>query len=284
MYVCVRKYIYIYIRICVYVCSSHIVMPDGTWIGWFVNLQVNTFLCRVPQEYIEDRFNLTGLELLVPSFHQTLDAILDLEFDTEYGFNPMDADPELTAQLYGLIHARYILSTRGIEDMCLKYQSGDFGMCPRIYCNGQLVLPVGLSDRIGESHVKVYCPRCRDVYQPHPRCALLDGAMFGSSFPHMFFMQMPHLLPDPPKEQYTPRIYGFKLHNTALLPPPAEANANSVFSNNTDKINTDNIINNSNNNKPSTTIPMVPPTTVKISQNSSPTIRPPMRRFNFTIN
>ncbi|KAH8355293.1 hypothetical protein KR093_010634, partial [Drosophila rubida] len=174
---------------------------DGSWVGWFINLQGNEFLCRVPYEYIEDRFNLTGLETIVSNFHQALGAVLDTEFDTDYG--SFETDPESTVQLYGLIHARYILSARGIDDMCLKYQRGDFGICPRIYCNGQLMLPVGLTDRIGESHVKVYCPRCRDVYQPHDRYAILDGAMFGCSFPHMFFMQLPHLLPEPMPEKYT---------------------------------------------------------------------------------
>lgn len=180
-------------------------MSDGTWIGWFLNLQVNDFLCRVPHDFLGDRFNLTGLETLVPNFHSALDAILDREFDTEYGFNQTEVDTETSAQLYGHIHARYIMSARGIGDMCVKYQRGDFGFCPRIYCDGQLMLPVGLTDSFGEAHVKVYCPRCRDVYQPHDRCALLDGAMFGRSFPHMFFMQMPELLPEPPIEKYTPR-------------------------------------------------------------------------------
>ncbi|KAH8298504.1 hypothetical protein KR044_008728, partial [Drosophila immigrans] len=185
--------------------SSRKSKSDGSWVGWFVNLQVNEFLCRVPYDYIEDLFNLTGLETMVPNFYQALETILDSEVDAEYdGYNPMEMDRE--QQLYGLIHARYILSARGIDDMCVKYQRGDFGICPRIFCNGQLMLPVGLTDRIGESHVKVYCPRCRDVYQPHDRCALLDGAMFGCSFPHMFFMQLPQLLPEPPLEKYTPRL------------------------------------------------------------------------------
>ncbi|KAH8418971.1 hypothetical protein KR222_010598, partial [Zaprionus bogoriensis] len=185
--------------------NSTLSMSDGTWIGWFVSLHVNEFLCRVPYDYVQDRFNLTGLDAMVPNFHEALDAILDREFDTEYGFNPKETDPETSAQLYGLIHARYIISARGIEDMRVKYQRGVFGICPRIFCNGQLMLPVGLTERFGEARVKVYCPRCQDVYQPHDRCALLDGAMFGCSFPHMFFMQIPELLPEPPIEKYTPR-------------------------------------------------------------------------------
>jgi Casein kinase II regulatory subunit len=48
----------------------------------------------------------------------------------------------------------------------MKYQSGAFGRCPRIYCQGQAVLPVGLSDVPRNCTVAVYCPRCQDIFHP----------------------------------------------------------------------------------------------------------------------
>ncbi|ALC40995.1 Ste:CG33243 [Drosophila busckii] len=188
---------------------------DGSWISWYVGQPTHEFLCRVPHDYVRDRFNLTGLDDLVQNFDDTLEALLEPEFDAAFV-------PEAVEQLYGLIHARYIITYHGVLNMSVKYQRGDFGMCPRIHCNGQFVLPVGLTDHMGESHVKIYCARCRDIYQPHTRCALLDGAMFGCSFPHMFFMQLPQLLPQPPVESYIPRLYGFKLHSKALMPKQEE--------------------------------------------------------------
>ncbi|GFZ15388.1 casein kinase II beta chain 1 [Actinidia rufa] len=71
--------------------------------------------------------------------------------------------------LYGLIHVRYILTTKGMAAMLEKYKNAEFGRCPRVYCCGQPCLPVGQSDIPRQSTVKIYCPKCEDIYSPRTR-------------------------------------------------------------------------------------------------------------------
>ena len=88
--------------------------------------------------------------------------------------------------LYGIIHARYILSPHGLNKMREKFLQGAFGTCPRVLCERQHVLPIGVSEELSTSRVKVYCPRCVDVYLPRQKQLDIDGAYFGASFPHVF--------------------------------------------------------------------------------------------------
>lgn len=83
-------------------------------------------------------------------------------------------------------------------------------------CNLQPLLPVGLSDIPVTKTVKLYCPRCEDIYNPKSsRHASIDGAYFGTSFPHMLFQVHPNYMPTKSIERYEPRIFGFKIHQIA---------------------------------------------------------------------
>ena len=62
--------------------------------------------------------------------------------------------------LYGLIHARFILTPRGLALMKEKYMLSAFSYCPRVLCERHNVLPIGVSEELSTSRVKVYCPRC----------------------------------------------------------------------------------------------------------------------------
>lgn len=64
----------------------------------------------------------------------------------------------------------------------------------------------GLSDVPGEAMVKLYCPKCQDVYTPKSsRHHHTDGAYFGTGFPHMLFMVHPEYRPKRPTNQFVPR-------------------------------------------------------------------------------
>jgi hypothetical protein len=74
------------------------------------------------------------------------------------------------------------------------------------------VLPVGLSDALRTSRFKTYCPRCDEVYLPKARQVNIDGAYFGTSFPHVFMQHYPLAIILPPKiYYYEPKIFGFKI-------------------------------------------------------------------------
>ncbi|KAF3445618.1 hypothetical protein FNV43_RR10794 [Rhamnella rubrinervis] len=144
---------------------------DTSWISWFCNLRGNEFFCEVDDEYIQDDFNLCGLSSQVPYYDYALDLILDVE--SSHGDMFTEEQNELVESaaemLYGLIHVRYILTSKGMSAMLEKYKNYDFGRCPRVYCCGQPCLPVGQSDIPRSSTVKIYCPKCEDIYYPRSK-------------------------------------------------------------------------------------------------------------------
>jgi len=192
---------------------------DEPWIQWFCGLKGHEMFCEIERSYIEDGFNLYGLRMYASNFSDCIDLILDR-------IGPDDSDDSHLTQnactLYGLIHARYIITSHGLDAMYNKYAVKDFGICPLIQCNGQPTLPVGLSDEVGVDTVKIFCPKCKCVYHPPSRSkgnnagifnSFVDGASFGTTFPHLFLMTFSNLVPDgiPPEAAYIPRIFGFRV-------------------------------------------------------------------------
>lgn len=162
----------------------------------------------------------------VPYYEYALDTILDSETLSEESLTEEQQElvENAAEALYGLIHARFIISQRGLAVMAEKYKNGDFGRCPRYYCQEQHCLPVGLSDQPHQATVKLYCPRCQGLYYPrYKHQGSVDGAYFGSTFAHFLLLTYPSLRIPRDATPYTPRVWGFKLHETALLPVPDSA-------------------------------------------------------------
>ena len=140
---------------------------EVNWINWFISLKGNEFFCEIDEDYIQDDFNLTGLSAMVPFYDYALDMMLDIEIPTNKLTEDQLEIVETAAEvLYGLIHARYILSIKGMNRMKEKFSQVDFGRCPRVFCQGQPVLPVGISDVPRNYCVNTFCPRCRDIFYP----------------------------------------------------------------------------------------------------------------------
>ena len=201
---------------------------EDDWIHRFCTKLGNDFFCEVDKDFIQDFSNLVGLEDEITSFSQLLDVILDKPGIFQDGAGRfINGSHQFTSctdkgkgkaveKLYGLIHARFLLTERGCKKMLYKYLQGHFGHCPRVYCENANVLPIGLSDRVGDGTVKLYCPRCSDVYVPKQlKHTFIDGAYFGSSFPHMLFMAFSEYRPPASREKYVPRLCGFKIHPSA---------------------------------------------------------------------
>jgi len=171
-----------------------------TWISWFCSLRGNEFFCVVEDEYIADGFNLAGLKEEIPYYDFAMETIMDSEQSetdnlTESQQEQVDSAAEL---LYGLIHARFIITSKGLALMvrenssiffwCLVYEKnsdnliashlshltlqndkfleGHFGQCSNYFCQKQNLLPVGLHDQPRKAYVYLFCPRCNGVFSP----------------------------------------------------------------------------------------------------------------------
>ena len=147
--------------------SSSYSSDSEPWISHFCGLRSNEYLVQVDLEFIKDGFNLYGLSNQVENYNEALDLILDENYcscsDSDESMVQVEMDAQL---LYGLIHARYILTGDGLDDMYEKYRDGVYGTCPRVSCQKQHLLPIGESNIPGTMTVKVFCPCCKEIYYP----------------------------------------------------------------------------------------------------------------------
>ncbi|MBI20458.1 MAG: hypothetical protein CMB73_07795 [Euryarchaeota archaeon] len=143
-------------------CGESLEDTEQSWISWFCGLRGNELFCEVDEDYIQDDFNLSGLSSSVPYYDYALDTILDIDRPhSDITDQQQELIESAAEMLYGLIHARYILTTRGMTAMLEKYKQNHFGRCPRFLCANAPCLPVGTSDIFRTATVKIFCPKCK---------------------------------------------------------------------------------------------------------------------------
>ena len=191
------------------------------WIHWFCKLRGNEYFVEIDENFIKNEENLTGIK-----YKNFLRILLSKKSPKESTLLTPDLIEELheIRDIYGYIHKRFINSPMGMGLMREKFINGVFGYCPRILCNKQVLLPVGLSEDLRYSQVKVFCPLCQEVYKPREnlyhgysenksfKFDLPDGFFFGTAFPQNFLMYFPDLDPrinNPTR--YIPKLFGFRI-------------------------------------------------------------------------
>lgn len=91
----------------------------------FLAARGNEYFCEIDEDYLTDRFNLTGLNTDIPLYQYALDLVTDV-FDMDVDDDMREQIERSARHLYGMVHARYIVTTRGLAKMVsvLKLQRG----------------------------------------------------------------------------------------------------------------------------------------------------------------
>ena len=188
------------------------------WIHWFCGLRGNEYFVEIDDTFIKNEENLTGINC-----KQFLKTLLSEKPKNDELTREVLEDCQEIREIYGLIHKRFIHTPLGMGLMREKFLDGLFGYCPRLLCNKQVMLPIGLSEDMRYSQVKVFCPLCQEVYKPREifygyqgkkfyKFDLPDGIYFGTSFPQAFLANFPDLDPRiTQSERYIPKLYGFRI-------------------------------------------------------------------------
>lgn len=85
-------------------------------ISQFISSRGNEYFCEIDEDYLTDRFNLTGLNTDVQYYQYALDLVTDV-FDLDCDDDMREQIEKSARHLYGLVHARYITTTRGLAKM-----------------------------------------------------------------------------------------------------------------------------------------------------------------------
>lgn len=185
------------------------------WVQQFCSKRENNWYVVIEFRYLNDVFNYHGIKHHIPNFHLSHQMITD-HHSKEWNYLS-DEDVieihEQAKQLYGLIHARWVCSPRGLELMKRKVvEKNRYGFCPRHHCFNAPLIPVGLSPEPNRHSAKLFCTCCADIYKP-PEDKRIDGAHFGPCLPAVFLVAYPEHDKRGKCERPVQKFMGFKIKN-----------------------------------------------------------------------
>eukprot|EP00980_Cylindrotheca_fusiformis_P019801 scaffold6949_cov107-Cylindrotheca_fusiformis.AAC.1 len=191
------------------------------WVRKFLSDRPKDVLLPVPNEFIEDGFNLAQLapiierigfqilgenavsiakelmqtsEITFPIYRLALQLILN-ENENENLFLqhpliPPNVIQEAAEALYLMVHARFCQSPRGLDALRGIVRTEMYGKCPRVSCRGSPLLPYGSSSNYSriqqKSSCSRYCPTCGEVWSCWE--SKTDGCAFGPDLCHLFLL------------------------------------------------------------------------------------------------
>lgn len=192
-------------------------MENGSrmsWRDWFLSQPFAQYFVKIDDNFLNDTMNYYGIRQKVSNFSLSLEIIKGPYIPKEnYTLNWPPLINDYAMILYGLLHAKYLSTSQGLDLMFEKYKQNSFEKCPRSLCQGIQCLPFGNSNDIGNSTLKLFCPNCNDIYHINNEdCQYLDGAFFGNNWVHLFLRKFPSIIPSGIPKKYVPRLFGYQLY------------------------------------------------------------------------
>jgi casein kinase II subunit beta len=187
-----------------------------SWADWFLSQPRGRYFVRIDDSYLSCPFNYYGVRQRVNHFELAYDLLRKHFVRPSFASARPESEAWMIEQqtelLYGLLHARYLLTDAGRAGLLAKYRSGDFGRCPRVLCRQAVCLPYGITADLNEHPLKLFCPNCSDVYNIADRdLAKVDGAFFGPSWVPLFLQRYREIVPRGEPELYVGRIFGVRI-------------------------------------------------------------------------
>ncbi|OHT11896.1 Casein kinase II subunit beta [Tritrichomonas foetus] len=209
------------------------------WIYQFCHKKENNWFSLVQIDYALDIFNCYGFDYYVPNLLLAKEMICDRHcrlwsYITDEDVKAIHDQAKI---LYGLLHAKWICTIKGLSQMKRKIIKKErYGQCPRVCCKQNALMPVGISPVPNRHGVKLYCSRCSDIYNP-PSHKKYDGAFFGPAFPATFLITYPDRDYRYSFKKFPYQIFGFRLSPKGGMSPEMRALPHSTNNHRDDLIN-----------------------------------------------